>query len=68
MVHSRSERDAPEAGTCWFTPNLEDDLGRFIQDVNNVFVVDNFVAVVVEATNAYQVVLESWYDVSALYG
>ena len=33
-----------------------------------MFVVYDFAAVVAEGTNAYQVVSESWYDVSALYG
>ena len=51
------EREAPEAGPCWFTTTLEDDLGRFIQDMHRVFVVDDFAAVVIEGTNAYQVVL-----------
>ena len=68
VVHSWLEREAPEAGPCWLPPTLEEDLGRFIQDVHRVFVVDVFKAVFVEGTNAYQVVLESWYDVSALYG
>ena len=57
MVHSRSEREVPEAGPCWFTPTLEEDLRRFIQDVHRVFVVDAFTAAVAEGTNAYQVVL-----------
>ena len=68
MVHSRSERDAPQAGPCWFIPTLEEDLGRFIHDVHRVFVVDDFGSMVAEGTNAYQVVLESWYYVSASYG
>ena len=61
------EREAPEAGPCWFTPTLEDDLGRFVQDGNRVFVVDDFAGIVTEGTNAYQVVLEIQYDVPASY-
>ena len=61
------EREAPEAVPCWFTPTSEEDLGRFIQDVHQVFVVEDCAAVVAEGTNAYQVVLESRYDVSSLY-
>ena len=67
-VHSRSDREAPEAGPCWYPPTLEEDLGRFIQDLHRMFVVYDFTAMVAEGTNAYQVVLESRYDVSALYG
>ena len=51
------EKEAPEAGPCWFMPILEQDLRRFIQDVHRVFVVEEFAAVVAEGTNAYQVVL-----------
>ena len=58
------ERSA-RVGPCWFMPTSEEDLGRFIQDVHRVFVVEDFAVVVSEGTNAYQVVLESWYDVSA---
>ena len=47
---------------------LDEDLGCFIQDVHRVFVVDEFAAAVAEGTNAYQVVLENRYDVSASYG
>ena len=32
-----------------------------------MFVVEDFAAVVAEGTNVYQVVWESWYDVSASY-
>ena len=68
VVHSWSDREVPEAGPCWFTSTLEEDLGRFIQDVHHVFVIYGFTAVVIDGTNAYQVVLENRYDVSALYG
>ena len=68
VFNSRSEREAPEAIPCWFTPTLEEDLGRFIQDMHRVFVVDDCAAIFIERTNAYQVVLEPRYDVSALYG
>ena len=68
VVRSRLERQAPEAGPCWLPPTLEEDLGRFIQDVHRVFVIYDFEAVFAEGINAYQVVLESRYDVSALYG
>ena len=67
VVYSRSEREAPEVGPCWFTPTLEDYLGCFIQDVYHVFVVDYFTSMVAEGTNAYQVVLEPQYGVSASY-
>ena len=66
-MHSWSEQEAPKAGLCWFTPSLEEDLIRFIQDLHRVFVVEDPTAVVAEGTNAYQVVLEYWYDVSASY-
>ena len=66
-MNYRLEREAPKAGPCWFTPSLEEDLRRFIQDVHHVFVVENLADVVAEGTNAYYVVLESWYDVSVLY-
>ena len=56
-----------KVGPCWFTPPLKEDLRRFIQDVHHVFVVENLADVVAEGTNAYYVVLESWYDVSASY-
>ena len=56
-VQSRSEIEAPEAGPCWFTPTLEEDLGCFVQDVHRMFVVDDFAAMVAEGNNAYQVVL-----------
>ena len=46
---------------------LEEYLGHFNQDVYRMFVVEDFAAVAVEVTNAYQVVLESRYDVSAAY-
>ena len=61
------EQEAPKAVPCWFTPFVEEDIRRFIQDVHRVFVVDDPAGVVTEGTNAYQVVLESWYDVSASY-
>ena len=61
------EREAPKSGPCWFMPSLEEDLRRFIQDVHRVFVVEDLAAVVAEGNNAYQVVLESRYDVSASY-
>ena len=48
----RLEGEAPEAGPYWFTPTLEEDLGRCIQDVQCVFVVYDFSAVVAEGTNA----------------
>ena len=67
VVHSRLDRETPEAGPCWFTPYSEEDLRRFIQDVHSVFVVEDLEAVVAEGTNSFHVVLESWYDVSALY-
>ena len=68
VVHYRSKREAPEAGPCWFMPTLEDELGHFVQDVHDVFVVDYFTAMVAEETNVCQVVLETRYDVSTLYG
>ena len=68
VVHSRSGREAPEAGPYWYLPTLKEDLGRFIQDVHHVFVVYDFAAVVAEGTNSYQVVLETRYDLSASYG
>ena len=46
---------------------MEEDLRRFIQDVHRVFVVEDLAAVVAEGTNAYQVVLEYQYNVSASY-
>ena len=67
VVHSWLERKAPEAGPCWFNSTLEEELGRFIQDMHIVFVVEDFSAVITEGTNAYQVVLESHYDMSASY-
>ena len=67
VAHSLFEREAPEAGPCWFTPSSEEYLIPFIQDVHRVSVVEDLAAVVVEGTNAYQVVFEYWYDVSASY-
>ena len=56
----------PESGPCWFTPTLEEDLGCFVQDVPRVFFIDDLIAAVADGTKAYQVVLETRYDVSAL--
>ena len=67
VVHSWSEKEAPEEGPCWFMPISEEDVGRFIQDVHRVFFVEDFAAVVSEGTNAYQVVLYSQHDISASY-
>ena len=64
VAHSLFEREAPEAGLCWFTPSSEEYLRPFIQDVHRVSVVEDLAAVVAEGTNAYQVVFEYWYDVS----
>ena len=58
VVHSRSEREAPEAGPCWFTPSSEENLIPLIQDAHRVSVVEDLASVVAEGTNAYQVVLE----------
>ena len=46
---------------------MDEDLGFFIQDWPRKFVINNLTAVVVEGTNAYQVFLETQYDVSTLY-
>ena len=62
------EREAPEAVPGWFTPTLEEDLGCFIHDVHRMFVIDDLKAAFAEGINAYQVVLETRYDVSASYG
>ena len=59
MVYSWLEQEAPNTGPCWFTPSLEEDLRRFIQDVRRVFVVEDLSYVVAKGTNAYQFVLES---------
>ena len=42
------EREAPEAGPCWYPPTLEEDLGRFIQDVHYMLFVEEFADVVAE--------------------
>ena len=47
---------------------MEEDLECFIQDVHRMFVIEDLTAAVVEGTNAYQVVLETRYNVSASYG
>ena len=52
MLHYRLEREELEAGPCWFTPSLEEDLGRFIQDVQHMFVVEDLAAVVAEGKKA----------------
>ena len=67
VANYQSEREAPDSGPCWFIPSSEEDLRRFIQDVHHVFVIEDLAAMVAEGTSAYQVVLESWYDVPASY-
>ena len=46
-MYSRLDQEAPNAGPCWFTPSLEEDLSRFIQDVHSVFAVEDLVSVVI---------------------
>ena len=64
LIGQRSARGGP-----WLLPaNLGWDLGCFIEDVDHLFIIYDLTAAVAEGMNAYQVFLETRYDVSASCG
>ena len=68
MLFVWAEGEAPEFGSCCFTPSGEDGGTIFGKDGYIVFFVGDFATVVAEWANAHEVVLEGGHDVCITVG